>query len=281
MLTIEEAKAIMKAGLGEAELRFVTSLTAPLYWINRTADGKYKARNGSAFFLNAGEGAFGVTAAHVITDFRKDCATGQMVACQLGHDLTIDFKGKNRLIDEHSDIDIATFCITEHEVRLIGKTVLTGHQKIWPPVPPQCDRGIYFAGFPGIERIWLSPTAISFGSASGSGVATSVSERDVSTLIEREHLVGLLGIGLPPDNYDFRGINGGPMLTVVKHNGLRSWRLAGVIYQGPNTDPDEAIASFEVIRARRADFILSNGHLDHRLWTALNIGQRSRAPDVS
>jgi hypothetical protein len=33
MLTIEEAKAIMKAGLGKAELEFVTR--APLYWITR------------------------------------------------------------------------------------------------------------------------------------------------------------------------------------------------------------------------------------------------------
>jgi hypothetical protein len=30
-LTIEEAKEIMKSGLGKAELEFVTSLTAPLY----------------------------------------------------------------------------------------------------------------------------------------------------------------------------------------------------------------------------------------------------------
>ena len=53
------------------------------------------------------------------------------------------------------------------------------------------------------------------------------------------------------------------MITVVEGR-LRSWRLAGVIYEGPSTsaDPNEAIPGFEIIRTRRADFIKPNGTLD-------------------
>jgi hypothetical protein len=57
-----EAKAIMSSGLGQAELEFVMFLTAPLYWIIREADRKYRVRNGSAFFLDASQSPFAVTA---------------------------------------------------------------------------------------------------------------------------------------------------------------------------------------------------------------------------
>ena len=77
------------------------------------------------------------------------------------------------------------------------------------------------------------------------------------------------GLGaMIPENFNFGGISGGPMLSVIEHRGLRTWALAGVIYQGPNTshNADEAIAGFELIRARRAHFILPDGTLDVARW---------------
>ena len=47
------ARAIMAGGLGRAELEFATSLT-PLYWVIREGGRQFRARNGSAFFLDAG-----------------------------------------------------------------------------------------------------------------------------------------------------------------------------------------------------------------------------------
>lgn len=270
-LTIDEAKALMKAGLGKAELDFVVSVTAPLYWVMRR-DGKLRVRNGSAFFLNAGEGPFGVTAAHVVTGWREDCIAHEVVSTQLGHDLALDFGGRNALIDEHEGIDIATFRITDAEIRGLGKTILTGYQRVWPPGPPQRDKGVYYCGFPGKETLWMAPDAISFGIAAGSGIATSVSDLDVSSLIERNHLIDVVGNGLPKERFDFGGISGGPMLTVVEHRGLRSWQLAGVIYQGPNAseDPEEAIAGLDILKARRPHFIKPNGELNKALWNTFN-----------
>ena len=268
MLTIEAAKAIMKAGLGRAELEFVTSITAPLFWIVRQPSGALKVRNGSCFFLDAGSGVFGVTAAHVIRQLQAAQSENPKMSCQLGSELSFELGGKNRLIAIHDEIDIATFQIGAAEIATINKASLTGHQKTWPPAPPQVDRGVYHCGFPGVSTIWLSPREVSFGAAPGAGVASSISPTDVSTLIERKNLLDVMGLGLPPSNFDFGGISGGPMLTVVEDKGLRSWRLAGVIYEGPNTsaDPEEAIADLEIIRARRADFLLPNGQLDVRRW---------------
>src|SRR5262249_10211766 len=155
-----------------------------------------------------------------------------------------------------------TFRITRDEAASIGKTVLTGYQKAWPPQPPDVNCGVYYCGYPGVDTLHPSPLEVVFGAAPGSGVATSVSERDISSLIERQHLVPVLGKGIPSENFDFGGMSGGPMLTVVQGK-LRSWMLAGVIYEGPNPSDDKemAIAGLEIFKARRAHFIKANGEL--------------------
>lgn len=267
---MEEAKAILRAGLGRAELEFITSITAPLYWVWQEGD-RLQVRNGSCFFLDAGEGVFGVTAAHVIRGFQSARSEHARISCQIGTDAIFDIDGKNALIAIHDEIDIATFRITRAEVASIGKTILTGHQAAWPPAPAQVNRGVYTCGFPGVSTRWLSPGEISFGAAPGSGIATNVNDHSISSQIERQYLIDTMGTGLPPENFDFGGISGGPMLTVVEGNGLRSWRLGGVIYAGPNTsdDPEEAIAGLEIIWARRADFLLPDGQLDVAAWALL------------
>jgi hypothetical protein len=183
--------------------------------------------------------------------------------------VVIDFK--TRAIAMEPDIEIATFRVTDAEVKSVGKSILTGYQKTWPPSPPQEGRGIYYCGYPGVETEHPSARVAVFGVCAGSGIAHSVSERDVSTQIEREYLMPAMGNGIPPENYDFGGISGGAMLTVIQ-NKLRSWSLAGVIYQGPNvaSDAKQAIAGFEVIRARRAHFILPDGRLDLARWKSLS-----------
>jgi hypothetical protein len=271
-ITKEARARALGAVLGKAEGELVASYTAPLCWVIREPDGSYRACNGSAFFLDAGAGVFGVTAAHVISGWQESRTQQNVVACHVG-DLPLNLDGRHAIIDAHDEIDIATFRISAEEVRTTGKTILTGYQSAWsPPTPPQRDCGVSYAGFPGVERRLSLPHEISFGIATGGGVVSSISETDICSLIEREHLIATLGEGLPPENYDFGGISGGPMLMAVEYRGLlRTWALAGVVYQGPNTspDPNEAITGFEIIRARPAHFILPDGTLDTRRWEGL------------
>jgi hypothetical protein len=266
-ITTEAQARAMMAVLGKAEGEFVASLTVALFWVLRDSD-RFSARNGSAFFLDAGKGPFGVTAQHVIQGWREDRARKNVVALQMAG-IPFDPEGKNKIIAEHAGIDIATFRISPEEIKLTGKTVLKGYQSHWPPQPPLEGRGVYFAGFPGVEKLWLSQRDISFGIAPGGGVANSVSEDNVSSLIDREKIIPVLGDGIPPENYNFQGISGGPMLSVIEYKGLiRSWALAGVIYEGPNTSekPGEAIPGLEIVRARRAHYIFPDGSLDTPRW---------------
>jgi hypothetical protein len=101
----------------------------------------------------------------------------------------------SRLVDTHAKLDLATFEVKREEVARMSKTILTGRQKTWPPSPPVTERGVYLAGFPGRETTYASTKEISFGAAAISGVASSVSDRDVSMLIERERLVDVFGLG--------------------------------------------------------------------------------------
>jgi hypothetical protein len=274
MISIEAAKAIMKGGLGEAELKLVATFAAPFYWVIRQGDGRPTTRNGTAFFLDAGNGPIGVTACHVIEGYLADCETRDVTSLRLGaragNSLAIDWNA--RVIDADRKLDIATFSIKEAEVHSLERIILTGHQKEWPPKPPQEDRGIYYCGFAGVGTLQISGAAVSFGAVCGSGVASSISESDVSTLIDRQYLTPVLGEGVPPENFDFGGISGGPMITVTEGS-LRGWALAGVIYEGPNpsSDPAEAIAGLDIIRARRAHFIRQDGTLDVALWNTLHI----------
>jgi hypothetical protein len=269
-LTREQAIAIMKGGLGEAELALAASFCAPLYWVNRIDFRQIEVRNGTAFFLNAGEGAFGVTAYHVLKKWQQHRETGCGPLRLGGEGDSIDFYYEDRQIAFHPGIDIATFRITEGEIERIGKTIITGVQSSWPPKPPTVNRGIYYCGFPQIETRQLSLQKVEFGSLRGSGIASSVNDRDVVTMIEREYLIPAGDRPAPPENFDFGGISGGIMITVVEER-LRSWALAGMIYEGPSTsdDPNEAIPGFEIIRARRADFLRPDGTLDTALWYSL------------
>jgi hypothetical protein len=271
---MDEAKAIIRGGLGEAELRLVASFCAPMYWTVKRG-GELVTRNGTMFFLNTGERIFGVTVCHVIDGWQRSRASEVASPFRIGGDGTSILLDDwdRRVIDLDQSIDIATFAVTESEAKTIGKTVLTGYQRTWPPSPPSVDRGISYCGCPAILTEQMSVQKVSFVAVPAGGVASSVSEKDVSTLMDREHMISVFAKGLPPENFDFGGISGGAMLAIIETpGGIRSWSLAGVIIQGPNTsdDPNQAIAGLEIIKARRAHFIRADGQLDWVLWRSLN-----------
>jgi hypothetical protein len=273
-LSREEAIAIMRNGLGEFELNNVTSFCAPIYWVvSRNADGTPIARNGTTFFLDPGPGVIGVTACHVIHGWIRDrrAGAGPLCIATNGNPLQIDWS--DRVIAAHSAIDIATFRISANEVTQLGKIPLTGSQKTWPPNPPAKNCGLYYCGYPSVGTNPISRRALSFGAVRGSGVATSINDRDIVTLFQREYWLPDPLRGAPPPNFNFAGISGGVMLIVVQ-TAIRSWALSGVIYEGPCTSdvPGEAIPNFEIIRARRAHFICPNGQLETALWHALGGG---------
>jgi hypothetical protein len=147
-------------------------------------------KNGSLFFLDAGKGAFAVTASHVVTECLNDTKSPMFVQCMIGGHGKVAhaFNLGDRIIDAHRDIDIATLRFRPAEVEALGRTVLTGVQKMWPPRLAEVDGGVTYCGFPGNGRRWLAPRQISFGCVPMAGIATSTRETSISIQIEREKM---------------------------------------------------------------------------------------------
>lgn len=264
------AVEMVRAGLGEAELRIVASYTTPFYWVLRDRDGTQQFKGGSLFVLDTGRRVFGVTASHVVEACLEDAKSQTFVQCMIGSNgrVSLPFELKERLIDRHHDVDIATLHFSAEEIRYAGREVLRGSHPKWPPPIPQEDRGVLYCGFPGKGRRILKPKEISFGCVTMAGLASNCRDASLSILIERENLEQVLGDEAMPEDYDFGGLSGGPVIAIVQSPTMRSWRPAGVIIQGPNPSglAGESISGLEIIRVRPIHFIKEDGFIDVARW---------------
>jgi hypothetical protein len=247
---VQAAKQLAGGPLGLEIAKTALGYAAPLFWcLKHSVSGlDDEISNGTTFFLDCGRGAFGVTAGHVYDGFAK--AAGSGIRCQLGRSHQL-FDLRERLISRGIDVDIATYHITVEEIGLTGATVMTGCQAQWPPSPPAVDQWVVYAGYPGVNRKLVRPRHIEFGTCCATGAASSVSDRDISCVLEREYIVPTLGMSLPPLGYDLAGMSGGPMIAILQM-GVVSWHLAGVVYECGRE-------LLEVVKAARVDFIDADG----------------------
>ena len=265
--------------LGQIALGSARSMTAPLFWTLGDQMGVETMKNGSIFFLDAGHGVFGVTAAHVVGSYMQDSANPLFRRCMIArHERApypVDLRG--RVIEQHEGMDIATLRFTETEISEIGTTIV--RQSDWPPPLAHRNSIITYGGWPGVGRAWVGPTDLGFGSVFMQGPVTNSHETCISIHIDRSaaQLRQVLGDKPMPPNFDFGGMSGGPALSLRKAGDYRawilegpSWTLVGVVFAGPNpcSDTTQSISDFEVISIRPAHFIRSNGTLDVERWDA-------------
>ena len=179
-MTRDEAIDLLRGPFGKVIRDTVTSYVAPLCWEALEDDGRIVLRNGTVFFLDAGQGPFAVTASHVYQGYLEAKDKYPQAICQLWN---MRFDPVARLIahqcDPQSEPDIATFHITSDEIRRLGKVILTGQQTSWPPLPPKEGTGAFFAGFPGQDREQFVPNEVNFGVLQGFLLATSVTDRTI------------------------------------------------------------------------------------------------------
>jgi hypothetical protein len=211
----------------EEYLKMAGSYAIPIFWV----DNNNVANNGTAFILDTGERTFVVTAAHVFKDYIEAKTNVGIISCQLSN---IEFELEERLIScvGPKTMDIATFSITEKEIKRINKSVLRGSQKMWPPAQPNEGESVIVAGFPGVERIGKDDHEFSFGLVCFNTPVSSVSDRHFGCLFEREYWIDTFGNGFPEELYNLGGISGAPVIALEKSVGnIVTWRLAGVVYE--------------------------------------------------
>jgi hypothetical protein len=124
----------------------------PICWVTSENGRPAILGSASAFVMDAGQGAFAVSASHVYEEYCPARAERSDTVYLL-HELK--FPLHDRLRAHDPVYDIATFNISPAEIEFLrrhGKVVLTGSQTSWPPPPPQSGRGVFFVGFPGDGR---------------------------------------------------------------------------------------------------------------------------------
>jgi hypothetical protein len=269
-----EAIRLIIDGLGKAELEITGSYPAPIVWIVEDEMGVKRMKGGTVFVLNTGVATFAVTAAHVVQEFFNDSKFPNVHCMIASHEKSpLRIPLGDRIIDANEEIDIATFRITPEEIQYLNRMVLQGHVRDWPPKPAEVGGPATYCGFPGVGRRSIEQGVV-FGAVPMAGIVTNSHETTTSIFIERDHLVRVLGNNDMPENFNFGGMSGGPLLAIIQAEVMRTWRPAGVIIQGPNpgdVPTQEAIQGLEIIRARPIHFIKADGYLDLDRWQQANI----------
>jgi len=247
--TPEEALALAKGPLSGEILRLAASYVQPLFWLTGPT-GTGPMRSATTFFVDAGQGVFGVTAGHVFDAYVAHKRDGGG-ACHVGmQGLTFDLE--TRLIDRGRAVDIATYRLRPAEVGRLGATIR--HEPNWPPERPRPERGVFYAGYPAAGRKLVGERTIEWGLYGAAGISTSVSDESIVCQMDRDNLVEVLGLPIPEVGYDVGGLSGAPLFAFWESS-MVFWKLAGVIHEGGGV-------MFEHVRATHADRIRIDGTID-------------------
>lgn len=266
-MTLDERKAVLDSEFGRSFHVTALQHVTWIFWARDTEEPTDILNHASAFMLDRGKGPILVTAAHVYRQYMADWERVGPLRCQIANAVVSDLRryviacGNLGVKPDEPDFgpDIATFHLPAGAAQRIGKEPIAAPPDTWPP-PPKSGEQVMFAGFPGQERIALSPGEISFGFHSGMSAVTSVTEHQITQRFEREFMIDQHGNGLPPKGYGLGGISGGPLLVPLYRNGAWIWRLGGVISQATEERPPEEVI-LEMVVAHRAEYIQPDGTL--------------------
>lgn len=164
----------------------------------------------------------------------------------------------DRIIQISDELDLVTIELDDYLVDQLGVTPLT----YWPPQPPQPEKGIMIAGCPAIERLESGGFSCNFGLFTVIGIARTVSNQQITWLLERDQLITNGKIPTPPPNYDLGGISGGPLISWFESNNyIIHHCLSGIITEHPDYKNNPAIPPIERLIAIRADSISETGNI--------------------
>lgn len=254
-LSIEKAKELMAGDLGDVYRNILKTCCAPIYWYAAGRKDLSILHNGTVTFVRTPERLLGITAAHVLRAYLNDAKQGG-IRLQVWDALVDDMP--DRIISLDEDLDIATFAVDENLLQKLGKEIVPLSD--WPPRPPQEGRGIMLAGYPAVERSAVS-NEVTFGLFTALVIARTVTDRQVTWLVEPEAQQPNAKIPAPPPKYDLGGASGGPLISWFESDSyIATYALSGIITQHPDYQLKDGF-NIERVIAVRADFIRDSGRI--------------------
>lgn len=254
-ISAEKARELMAGDLGDVYRKILADCCVPIFWCQRNGEHVNIAHNGTLTIVRTPKEIIGVTAAHVVRQFEQDIKTGSF-QLNLMNEIVNDLL--DRVICISDKLDIATISLGEQLTQKLGKVPLG----MWPPRLPEVGRGIMIAGFPGIERLQPEPLKISWGLFTALGIARTVSQQQITWLVEPEHHIPNPKIPTPPPQYPLGGISGGPLISWFESEAhVVHFRLSGIVIEHPDYSENTDFPPIERLVAVCADSITEDGRI--------------------
>ncbi len=236
-----------------AEMEFARARVFPIIWGRLRLPEPQIFHNGSGFFLDCGEGPFGVTAAHVIAQLRDDLAAVPAVGAQL---LSLPFDLASRVRALSLDSDLATFGITADEVQMLGVTPCTSPPSGWPPAPPVVGTQVFLAGSPKGARLPFEGDRQGLGLHFASANVATAGPRALGLHMDSRDRMDFLGKGFPGEGFELGGLSGAPVFAVLAARGVIHIEVVGLAA--------EWVSSYEILRVNLLTCLLPDGSIAPR-----------------
>ncbi|MGF6759386.1 hypothetical protein [Paraburkholderia sp. GAS42] len=254
-ISLDKAKELLAGDLGDVYQGILRSCCAPIYWFDLNSKDFAITHNGTLTIVQTPKKLLGVTAAHVLRQYEIDLKNGPC-RVQLMNEVVDDLL--ERVIDVSDKLDVATFALDEDLVKRLGKTPLG----VWPPMPPQEGKGIMIAGYPAVERVESKDFTVDFGLFTAIGVARTVTDMQITWLMERDFLLAKANIPAPPPEYELGGVSGGPLISWFESENFVSHHcLSGIVIEHPDYKNNKDMPPIERLIAIRADSISESGKI--------------------
>lgn len=250
----EKAKELLSGDLARVLRDILKNCCVPIYWVKEGVNPEV-LHNGTLTLVRTPSKIIGITAEHVIREYYKDSKSNKVTL--YFENVVIDDLN-SLLIDSNEKYDLATFEISEEILNSFDKEI--SPLANWPPKPPQEGRGIMIAGYPGIERLENKFSVISFGLFTALVIARSVTETQITWLMEREYQMENTELKAPPEKYNLGGVSGGPLISLFEsENYVAHFCISGIVTEHPDYEENEFV--IERLVAVRADIIGENGKI--------------------
>ena len=161
---------------------FTLRVCTPIYWHDRGQPFPKDMQGASCFFLRFEERVVGITADHVVDAYYAACAQTPALVCQVR---LAPFDLDAALIDRDRGLDLATFAVSEADIRAIDAVPIDCRGN-WPPPTPDRMRAASLAGFPEIMRIVRPDRSAEFNAYGALPTVEDVTDSQIIFTYDRE-----------------------------------------------------------------------------------------------
>lgn len=229
----------------------------PLIWHDASLPWPKRLSGGTCFILRFDNGLIGVTAEHVVQAFEDSKMLHPSNICLLR---TVPLDLVSAIVDRDAELDIATFRITEDQLRMSEAMVIDCRSPGWPPPTPDRGRELSLAGFPEALKEVSPHHLVKFKAFAYLARVEDVGTRDIIVSYDPRRDGRMRAAPELPDlGANLSGCSGGPVLMHVERKGIHRWFPVGLIVAGPGDLPDGMRRQFDLLRIKRVNYVNRDG----------------------